>query len=102
MIIVGNKCDLEDNRKVTKEEGESYAKSKGVDFMEVSALKTINVKETFVKLAHNLLEKKVTQKTESEGDKCCIIFKLLFYEYKLMLFTTKLNTSLPDLNILNF
>ena len=63
MIIVGNKCDLEDNRKVTKEEGESYAKSKGVDFMEVSALKTIYVKETFVKLAHNLLEKKVTQKT---------------------------------------
>ena len=59
VIIVGNKCDLEDKRKVTKEEGESYAKSKGVDFMEVSALKTINVKETFVKLAHNLLEKKV-------------------------------------------
>ena len=74
VIIVGNKCDLEDKRKVTKEEGESYAKSKGVDFMEVSALKTINVKETFVKLAHNLLEKKVTQKTEAGGDKCCIIF----------------------------
>ena len=74
VIIVGNKCDLEDKRKVTKEEGESYAKSKGVDFMEVSALKTINVKETFVKLAHNLLEKKVTQKTEAVGDKCCIIF----------------------------
>lgn len=74
VIIVGNKCDLEDKRKVTKEEGESYAKSKGVDFMEVSALKTINVKETFVKLAHNLLEKKVTQKAEAGGDKCCIIF----------------------------
>ena len=74
VIIVGNKCDLEDKRKVTKEEGESYAKSKGVDFMEVSALKTINVKETFVKLAHNLLEKKVAQKTEAGGDKCCIIF----------------------------
>lgn len=74
VIIVGNKCDLEDKRKVTKEEGESYAKSKGVDFMEVSALKTINVKETFVKVAHNLLEKKVTQKTEAGGDKCCIIF----------------------------
>ena len=74
VIIVGNKCDLEDKRKVTKEEGESYAKSKGVDFMEVSALKTINVKETFVKLAHNLLEKKITQKTEAGGDKCCIIF----------------------------
>ena len=58
----------------SKEEVEIYAKSKGVDFMEVSALKTINVKETFVKLAHNLLEKKVTQKTEAGGDKCCIIF----------------------------
>lgn len=74
VIIFGNKCDLEDKRKVSKEEGENYAKSKGVDFMEVSALKKINVKETFVKLAHNLLEKKVTQNAETGGDKCCLIF----------------------------
>ena len=62
-IIIGNKCDLEDKRKVTLEEGQSYAKEKGVEFMEVSALKTINVKETFITLAHNLLNKKIN-KTE--------------------------------------
>ena len=62
IIIVGNKCDLEDKRKVSLEEGQSYAKEKGVDFMEVSALKTINVKETFITVAHNLLNKKIKPK----------------------------------------
>ena len=52
----------------------SYAKEKGVDFMEVSALKTINVKETFITLAHNLLNKKIKPKKPVSGDKCCIIF----------------------------
>ena len=74
IIIVGNKCDLEDKRKVSLEEGQSYAKEKGVDFMEVSALKTINVKETFITLAHNLLNKKIKPKKAVSGDKCCIIF----------------------------
>ena len=74
IIIVGNKCDLEDKRKVTLEEGQSYAKEKGVEFMEVSALKTINVKETFITLAHNLLNKKIKPKKAVSGDKCCIIF----------------------------
>ena len=73
-ILVGNKCDLEDKRKVTLEEGQSYAKEKGVEFMEVSALKTINVKETFITLAHNLLNKKIKPKKPVSGDKCCIIF----------------------------
>ena len=74
IIIVGNKCDLEDKRKVSLEEGQSYAKEKGVDFMEVSALKTINVKETFITLAHNLLNKKIKPTKAVSGDKCCIIF----------------------------
>ena len=74
IIIVGNKCDLEDKRKVSLEEGQSYAKEKGVDFMEVSALKTINVKETFITLAHNLLNKKIKPNKAVSGDKCCIIF----------------------------
>ena len=60
--------------KVTLEEGQSYAKEKGVEFMEVSALKTINVKETFITLAHNLLNKKIKPKKAVSGDKCCIIF----------------------------
>lgn len=74
IIIVGNKCDLTDKRKVTLEEGQVYANSKGVDFLEASALKTINVKETFVTLAHNLLNKKVKPVKPAATDRCCLCF----------------------------
>lgn len=73
IIIVGNKCDLEDKRKITKQEGEDFAKSKNVQFLEVSALKTINVKETFNLLAHDLLTKKM-KKSSKGAAKCCYIF----------------------------
>ena len=36
-FVVGNKCDLEDNRKVNKKEGESFANSINASFFEVSA-----------------------------------------------------------------
>ena len=44
IIVVGNKCDLVDERKVTKEEGENFCSSNKITFMEVSALKVINVR----------------------------------------------------------
>ena len=37
MILVGNKCDLEDERQVKKEEGKDYAKKEKIKFYEVSA-----------------------------------------------------------------
>lgn len=46
-----------------KSEVEEYTKSKGVPFLEASALKTINVRESFIRVVHDLLEK--TQKVEN-------------------------------------
>ena len=58
VVLVGNKCDLpEDNRKVTKEEAENYAKNIGVHFMEASALTRINIKEAFMQIVHDFLNK---------------------------------------------
>ena len=37
IILIGNKIDLESNRKVTKEQGEELAREKNMFFMEVSA-----------------------------------------------------------------
>ena len=63
-IIVGNKCDLKDElRKVPKNMGEEYAASKGVPFLETSALTTINVKEAFTKVVHDLMEKNKQKKS---------------------------------------
>ena len=58
IIIVANKCDLEDKRKVETKEAEELAHSLGVHFLEVSALQKINVKEGFLILAKDLLYKK--------------------------------------------
>ena len=42
IMLIGNKCDLESKRQVSKEEGEKFAKENGLVFMETSA-KTAHV-----------------------------------------------------------
>src|SRR5277367_2680040 len=43
IIVVGNKCDLEGERQVSRQEGESLARSFGCRFIETSAKSRINV-----------------------------------------------------------
>lgn len=45
MVMVGNKCDLEEERVVSREQGQSQAKSFGCSFLEASAKNKINVNE---------------------------------------------------------
>lgn len=78
IIIVGNKCDLVDKRKVLQEDAERISKSWNAHFLEVSALEKINVKETFLIVAKELLIKKgkinVKTKNEDESKKRCYCF----------------------------
>ena len=50
-VLVGNKCDLEDRRKVTREEGEHMANSFGIPYIETSAKSNICVEESFQTMA---------------------------------------------------
>ena len=45
MILVGNKCDLEDERVVGKDQGQQLARSWNCEFLETSAKQKINVNE---------------------------------------------------------
>jgi len=45
MVLVGNKCDLEDERVVGKEVGQSLARNWSSTFLETSAKQKINVNE---------------------------------------------------------
>lgn len=45
IVLVGNKCDLEDERAVGKEEGQKLARQWNCTFMETSAKLKINVSE---------------------------------------------------------
>ena len=47
IVLCGNKCDLEDQRQVTTEEGEAKAKELGCAFFEISAKTSKNVEEAF-------------------------------------------------------
>jgi len=70
MVLVGNKCDLEDLRQVTKSEGCYLAQSFGVPFFETSAKLQFNVEEAFFQLVReirNVANKKdLVEKKEEE------------------------------------
>jgi len=61
-MILGNKCDMNDRREVTRERGEELAIEYGIKFMETSAKASINVEEAFYTLARDIkakMEKKL-------------------------------------------
>lgn len=48
IVLIGNKNDLQDQRKVSFEEGASFAKKNDLIFFETSAKTSTGVEETFV------------------------------------------------------
>ena len=58
-ILVGNKCDLEKQRIVSKEEANELAEKLGIKYIETSAKDTINIETLFVDTAKYLLSKQV-------------------------------------------
>ena len=61
-ILVGNKCDLEHQRAVTKNEGNEMALKYGIKYLETSVKDTINIENLFVDTAKKLLEKQQNSK----------------------------------------
>lgn len=57
ILIVGNKCDLENERQVSYEEGKQLAESFNCKFFETSAKQRINVEESFYELVRNVRDK---------------------------------------------
>ena len=57
IILVGNKNDKEDERKVSYEEGLKYAQKHNFKFFEMSAKTGENVKEAFLALIHLYYDK---------------------------------------------
>jgi Ras-related protein Rab-1A len=53
-LLVGNKCDQEEKRQVSYETAKEKADQLGIPYIETSARTSINVDETFVKIAHDM------------------------------------------------
>ena len=67
IILIGNKCDLEDKREVLKEQGEEKAKSFDCAFFETSALKGDNIDKGFEMMVNEIF-KKYGEETMEDDD----------------------------------
>ena len=47
IVLVGQKCDLEEERVISEEKGKELADELGIEFFEVSAKNNYNIKEMF-------------------------------------------------------
>ena len=77
-MVVGNKTDLEAERQVTKEEGEEFAKSRKLRFIETSAKDGENISEPFEIIASELARQKYVRK------RCHIPHTLLVCDHRLV------------------
>ena len=64
VILLGNKCDLENERQVQREEGEQIANEKGIKFLETSNKNGKNIKESVKELVDMILKKKHSNSDE--------------------------------------
>lgn len=84
--MIGNKCDWEDKRVVSTEQGQALADELGIPFLEVSAKSNINIDKAFYSLAADIKKRlidsskndqatgtgvNVGDKTDAGGSKCC-------------------------------
>ena len=68
IILVGNKCDKENERKISKEQGQEKAKNLKCAFFETSALSGTNIAEIFDELANDIYEKTGGNKNDDDID----------------------------------
>ncbi|CAK7568535.1 MAG: GTP-binding protein [Sporothrix epigloea] len=64
-ILIGNKCDWEEKRVISTEQGQQLANELGIPFIEVSAKSGINIDKAFCSLAADIKSRIIdTAKTE--------------------------------------
>ena len=68
IILVGNKCDLENERKISKEKGQEKAKNLKCAFFETSALSGVNISQIFEELTNNIYDSTGGNKNDEEFD----------------------------------
>jgi len=56
-LLIGNKCDLVNERAVKQQEGATLAKNYGMKFIETSAKDLVNVQESFKMMSREIFNK---------------------------------------------
>ena len=67
VVLIGNKCDLNEEREIDKEEGENEAKKNGFLFFETSNKEGTNVEEAVLALISKVVELRKNQKKNPQS-----------------------------------
>jgi len=73
MVLVGNKCDLQDQRVITTDQGEDLAKKFGCAFLEASAKTRVNVDQIFHDLIRQINKLSPPPKNQGKKKGGCLI-----------------------------
>ena len=74
MVLVGNKCDLDDQRQVPLDEGKKLAEEWGCPFMEVSAKEKIRNEDCFFQVVREIRASQMPETTKAAKRKpFCLI-----------------------------
>ena len=73
-ILVGNKCDLKNQRAVSMQQAEEFAKTIKAKYYETSALEDINVKTVFQECANMILGTSTGKVDDEKGCFKCTVY----------------------------
>jgi len=66
LVLIGNKCDLQNEQAIPKEKGQEIADEYNVKFFETSAKENINVQEAFSALVNMVCDRMFSPSTQPE------------------------------------
>jgi Ras-related protein Rab-10 len=66
-MILGNKCDCDDRRIISREKGEAVAAEHNIRFLETSAKANVNIDRAFLDLAEAILNKQSAGRDQNDG-----------------------------------
>lgn len=74
LVLVGNKADMEEDRRVDRNQAQNLATSMGCPYLETSAKNNVNVSEVFERLVREI-DKATPESTHksSRHSKCCVV-----------------------------
>jgi len=73
MVLVGNKCDLNDQRVISTEQGNDLAKKFGCAFLEASAKTRVNVEQIFHDLIRQINKLSPPPKAQGKKKGSCLV-----------------------------
>ena len=79
IFLIGNKMDLKDRDYSISQEGKQFAKEKGINYFEVSAMTGAGVNNIFEKMARTLVNN--FKKTQDKNEEMKINNKNLYFDY---------------------